>query len=179
MSPCCRPQAERDERRNPRHCRSGNGEPPVNRRPAAAVRVLQAVLAAEHAAVYGYGVAGAHLSGGRLATARTDWVAHQVARDRLEQMISSLGAEPVAAAPAYQLPVPVHNASGAARLAALLEDRLATAYLGMVALSEPALRRYGAGQVGAAAMRAAYWRGSTVAFPGLPARALARSRRAR
>jgi hypothetical protein len=140
------------------------------------VRALQAVLAAEHAAIYGYGVAGAHLTGSMQATASADWVAHQVVRDRLEAMLRSLGAQPAAAAVAYQLPVPVHNPSQAATLAVVLEDRMATAYLGLVALNATSIRDFGALQLQASALRAAAWRGSTVAFPGMTAAALAAPR---
>jgi hypothetical protein len=150
------------------------------RHPAASpgtIRALQAALAAEHAAVYGYGVAGAYLTGSQQATATTDWVAHQVARDELESMLRSLGAQPGAAAVAYQLPAPVHSAGDAAALATVLEDRVATAYLGLVAVSAAAIREFGALQVRASALRAAAWRGSTVAFPGMTAAALAGPRR--
>jgi len=140
------------------------------------VTALQSALAAEHAAVYGYGVAGAYLSGGQQATATTDWVAHQVARDRLEAMLRSAGASQPTAAVAYQLPMPVRNAREAVALAVVLEDRVATAYLGLVALSNTAIRQYGAQQVQASALRAAAWRGSTVAFPGLTSAALAAPR---
>ena len=141
------------------------------------VRALQSALAAEHAAVYGYGVLGAHLTGGQQATASADWVAHQVARDRLEAMLRSAGrSEPTAAAVAYQLPMPLRNAREAVALAVVLEDRIATAYLGLVALSNTAIREFGALQVQASALRAAAWRGSTVAFPGLTSAALAAPR---
>jgi hypothetical protein len=138
------------------------------------VGALQSALAAEHAAVYGYGVAGAYLTGSQQATATTDWVAHQVARDRLEAMLRSAGgSQPAAAAVAYQLPMPVRNAREAVALAVMSEDRIATAYLGLVAVSNPAIREFGAQQVQASALRAAAWRGSTVAFPGLTSAALA------
>jgi hypothetical protein len=141
------------------------------------VPALQSALAAEHAAVYGYGVVGAYLSGGLQATATADWVAHQVARDRLEAMLRSIGSsQPTAAAVAYQLPIPVHSARDAVALAVVLEDRVATAYLGLVALSATAIREFGALGVQAAALRAAAWRGSTVAFPGLTSAALAAPR---
>ncbi len=140
------------------------------------VRALQAALTAEHAAIYGYGVAGAYLAGNAQATATTDWVAHQVARDRIEAMLRSLGAQPAAAAVAYQLPMPVRNASEAVALAVVLEDRVATAYLGLVALSNISFRDFGAEQVQASALRAAAWRGGTVAFPGMTAAALAAPR---
>jgi Domain of unknown function (DUF4439) len=141
------------------------------------VTALQSALAAEHAAVYGYGVVGAYLTGGQQATATTDWVAHQVARDRLEAMLRSAGrSQPTAAAVAYQLPMPVRNAREAVALAVVLEERITTAYLGLVALSNAAIRDYGAQQVQASALRAAAWRGSTVAFPGLTSAALAAPR---
>jgi hypothetical protein len=140
------------------------------------VRALQTALTAEHAAVYGYGVAGAHLAGTMQATATNDWVAHQVARDRIEAVLRSLGAQPAAAAAAYQLPAAVRNAGQAVALAVVLEDRVATAYLGLVALSNVSIREFGAVQVQASALRAAAWRGGTVAFPGMPAAALAARR---
>ena len=144
---------------------------------AGTVSALQAALTAEHAAVYGYGVVGAYLAGRKQAAATADWVAHQEARDKLEALLRARGSQPVAAAVAYRLPIRVRNSSGAASLAVLLEDRITTAYLGLVALDTPAVRKFGALQVQASALRAAYWRGSTVAFPGLPASALAAPRR--
>jgi hypothetical protein len=54
-------------------------------------------------------------------------------------------------------------------LAVLLEDRVAAAYLGVVAISSPPARNFGAGKVADAAARGAFWRGRTVAFPGFPA----------
>ena len=72
----------------------------------AELQALQAALAAEHAAVYGYGVAGAMLSGADQALAMADWKAHQEARDTLQAMITKLGATPVAASAAYELPFP-------------------------------------------------------------------------
>jgi hypothetical protein len=143
----------------------------------ATIGALQAALAAEHAAVYGYGVVGAYLTGSNRATATADWVAHQENRDTLEGMLRSHGAEPVAAAAGYQLPVAVRTPAEAAQLAVILEDRVAAAYIGLVALTATAIRQFGAGQLQASALRAAAWRGSTVAFPGLPASSLAGPRR--
>jgi hypothetical protein len=138
-----------------------------------AIRALQTALAAEHAAVYGYGVIGAYLAGANRATATADWVAHQNARDQLEVTLRSGGARPGPAAVAYQLPVPVRTPGEAISLAVIIEERIATAYLGLVALSSPTLRELGALQLRASALRAAFWRGSTTAFPGLTAAALA------
>ena len=136
---------------------------------AAATGALQAALAAEHAAVYGYGVAGAHLSGARRRAAEQDWQIHEASRDALAAMITALGAQPVAAAAAYRLPFPVHSGPAAVMLAAFVEDRVAAAYLGVVALSEARLRLFGARALESAALRAAGWRGRTLAFPGLEA----------
>jgi hypothetical protein len=41
-----------------------------------AAAALQGALAAEHAAVYGYGVVGAMLAGTAQVDARADWTAH-------------------------------------------------------------------------------------------------------
>jgi hypothetical protein len=150
------------------------GRPPAR---AAAVRALQAALAAEHAAVYGYGVAGAHLAGARRRAATRDWTAHEAARDTLAAMITALGAQPVPAATAYRLPFPVHSGAAAVRLVAFLEDRVAAAYLGLVALTDAGLRVFGARAVRSAALRAVGWRDRSLAFPGLelPAQRPARS----
>jgi hypothetical protein len=132
-----------------------------------ATAALQAALAAENAAIFGYGVAGAHLSGSRGSAAAQYWAGHQEARDTLTAMISGLGATPDAAQAFYRLPFAVTSAATAAALAAYLEDGVTRAYLGLVAVSQTRLRRFGATAMQGAAQRAAFWRGSTEAFPGL------------
>lgn len=128
---------------------------------------LQSALAAEHAAVYGYGVAGAQLGTTARNLALRNWTQHQMARDRLEAMLTSLGVKPVAAQPAYRLPFPVHATGAAISLAGYLENQVASAYLGIVALDDPRLRAWGAGQAQVCALRATTWLGRTTAFPGL------------
>jgi hypothetical protein len=135
----------------------------------AEIAALQAALAAEHAAVYGYGVVGAMLSGAQQRAARADWTAHQVARDNLEAMLTRLGATPVAASPAYRLPFAVTGTASATRLAAALEDGVTRAYLGVVAARDPTVRNFGARAMQVAAGRFVAWSGSTQAFPGMPA----------
>jgi hypothetical protein len=132
-----------------------------------ALSALQGALAAEHAACYGYPVAGAHLSGGWQAAAERDWTGHNQARDTLAAMISRLGGTPVASQAFYQLPFRVHDARTAMALAAYLEDGVTRAYLGMVAVSDQRLRNFAALAMQGSAGRAASWRGSTQAFPGL------------
>ena len=140
--------------------------------PITPVSALQAALAAEDAAIFGYGVAGAHLAGSIQSAAEHYWTGHNEARDALAAMISKLGAVPVAARAFYQLPFPVHDAASAMALAAYLEDGVTRAYLGIVAVSDPRLRDFGALAMQGSAERAAFWRGSTQAFPGMTASAL-------
>jgi hypothetical protein len=135
--------------------------------PVSALAALQDALAAEDAAIFGYGVAGAYLSGNRKSAAEQDWTGHNETRDSLAAMISALGAAPVAAQAFYRLPFRVHDAASATALAAYLEDGVTRAYLGLVAVSGQRLRTFGALAMQAAAGRAAFWRGTTEAFPGL------------
>jgi hypothetical protein len=131
------------------------------------VQALQAALAAEDAAIFGYGVAGAHLSGSRKSAAVQDWTGHNKSRDSLTAIISALGATPVAAQAFYRLPFAVDDASTATALAAYLEDGVTRAYLGLVAVSGQKWRTFGALAMQDSARRAAFWRGATQAFPGL------------
>ena len=133
------------------------------------IAALQGALAAEHAAVYGYGVVGAMLAGTAQADARTDWTAHQVARDTLAAMLTKLGATPVAASPAYKLPFAVTSAKSAEKLAATLENGVTRAYLGLVAVNNHTLRTFAAQSMQVAANRSTAWSGTTIAFPGMPA----------
>ena len=137
--------------------------------------VLQRVLAAEHAVVYGYGVAGARLSGADRVRAERDWTSHRASRDRLEGQLAGLGVAPLPPAASYALPAPVTTAEEARTLVTLLEERLAAVWADAVAdLADPAdrdLRREAAGGLAEAAVAAARWRGGSVPFPGLPERA--------
>jgi hypothetical protein len=134
----------------------------------AAIAALQDALAAEHAAVYGYGIVGAVLTAADQDEARTNWTAHLVARDTLVTMLAKLGATPVAASPAYKLPFAVTGEKSAARLAAILENGVTRAYLGLVAVSDSALRTFAAQAMQTSANRALAWSGTTLAFPGMP-----------
>jgi Domain of unknown function (DUF4439) len=135
---------------------------------------LQSALAAENAAVYGYGVAGGQLGATARKLALQNWTEHQMARDRLQAMLTSLGVKPAAAQAAYRLPFPVHGTGAAISLAGYLENQVAAAYLGVVALDDPRLRAWGAGQAQACALRATTWLGRTAAFPGLTSGSAAR-----
>jgi len=129
---------------------------------------LQSVLAAENAAIFGYGVAGAYLAGARQGTATAFWNDHRSASDTLAAMLRARGTQPVAADDAYKMPFPVHTSGEAVALATFLEDGVTTAYLGLVAAGDAGLRRFGARAMQDCAVRAAFWRGSSLAFPGFP-----------
>jgi hypothetical protein len=130
---------------------------------------LQAALAAEHAAIYGYGLLGAHLHGAQQLAAANAWTLHKARRDRLAQLITGLGGQPVAAQPAYELPLQVTSAHTAVQLAAALESTLPDAYIGLAGATDPALRRLAAQSMQDAVTRQIKWNGTapTTAFPGL------------
>lgn len=132
---------------------------------------VQAALAAEHAAVYGYGLLGGHLDGRRGDAARAAYDGHRARRDALARTVRDRGGRPVASDAAYALPFAVADSSSAVRLAAVLEDRIAGAYADLVRATEGARREEAAGALREAAVRSARWRGGNVAFPGLAERA--------
>ncbi|WP_063728396.1 ferritin-like domain-containing protein [Streptomyces sp. RTd22] len=138
---------------------------------SATLKATQAALAAEHAAVYGYGVVGGRIGDDRLAEAREGYAAHRSRRDDLVRTVRDMGGRPQSAAPAYALPFAVPDSAAAVRLAAELENRVAAVYADLVRTSDGALRRQAAGALREAAVRSVRWRGGGVAFPGLTERA--------
>jgi hypothetical protein len=147
--------------------------------PDPVVAGLQLVLAAQHAAVYGYPVIGVHLDDdSQLARARTMLDAHRLARDALAGQLAALGATPVPSEAAYLSPAPVTSATTALGWAVMLEEQLGVGYrfllLGAVRAAGPqtAIRRQGVTGLGTAAAAATSWRSiiapahPTVAFPG-------------
>ncbi|MET8948521.1 ferritin-like domain-containing protein [Streptomyces sp. NPDC004542] len=134
------------------------------------LKALQAALAAEHAAVYGYGVVGGRIGAGRRTEARTAYDAHRARRDALVREVRDLGGSPVAADAAYALPFPVPDSAAAVRLAAELEERVAGVCSDLVRATTGGRRGAAAGALREAAVRAVRWRGGSVAFPGLAER---------
>ncbi|ARP72619.1 DUF4439 domain-containing protein [Streptomyces pluripotens] len=137
---------------------------------SAELTALQAALAAEHAAVYGYGVVGGQIGERRRNEARAAYDAHRVRRDALVREVRDLGGRPVAASAAYALPFPVADGDAAVRLAARLEDRVAAVYSDLVRATAGERRASAAEALREAAVRAARWSGESVAFPGLAER---------
>ncbi|CAN5887897.1 hypothetical protein BH20ACT6_BH20ACT6_05940 [soil metagenome] len=130
---------------------------------------VQAALAAEHAAVYAYGVCGGVLAAGSAegVRARDGYLVHQRRRDRLQEDLRAEGVEPVAALPGYGIPQPVTDAGSAARLARLVEDACAAAYVELVRRATGPIRRMAVDSLTRAATRGLDWGANPVAFPGL------------
>ncbi|MGH3716895.1 MAG: DUF4439 domain-containing protein, partial [Micromonosporaceae bacterium] len=82
---------------------------------------LADALHAEHAAIFGYGVVGAHLTGGLRKAVQQAEEAHRGRRDqlleRLASATASASAAPPGAEPAYPLPFAVTDAKTALALA--------------------------------------------------------------
>lgn len=131
-----------------------------------AVGALDAALAGEHAAVYAYGVVGAHLDDDR-DRAVAELSRHRGARDRLDAHVRAAGGTPSAALPAYALPFPVEDAASAAELADLVEERLAGLYSDVVVATEGAARADAASALVHTAQARAAWSGTVTTFPGL------------
>ncbi len=137
---------------------------------------LDAALAAEHAAVWGYGVVGTALPEERRSLATAAENAHRDARDGLVALLSEQGAEPVGPEGAYELPFPVLSEADAAALAVTLEDGVAAAWVRVLAAAAaPTTRELAVGALGSTEVRAVDWRARagttpvTTPFPGLPA----------
>jgi hypothetical protein len=133
------------------------------------LEALQAALAAEHATIYGYGVAGATLRGPDRNYAVSALTAHQRIRDQLTAVITARHASPVVAEPAYRLPMPVTGRTSARALAAHLEEGGAGTQWDLVGASAAGshIRSLAIGWLSAAAVRAAHW-GARQALPGQP-----------
>jgi hypothetical protein len=136
---------------------------------------LSNALAAEHAAVWGYGVVGAALDPSAQPQASASETAHRDVRDRVIDLLTERGADPVSAEGAYALPFPVLSGTDAAALAVVLEDGVAAAWVRVLDQAvERTTRELAIGALTAAEVRAVGWRlaagqsPATSAFPGLP-----------
>lgn len=134
------------------------------------VTALQRVLAAEHAAIYAYGVAGAFLPGEVQRDARAAHAGHLARRDHVTVQLADAGKIPVAPAPIYDLPGPVTDPATAQGLLAVVEERLCAVWADAVAVLDVGIRELAALALQDTAVRAARWRGASVAFPGMPER---------
>jgi hypothetical protein len=136
---------------------------------------LGEAVAAEHAAVWGYGVVGAALGGDAQASAATSEAAHRDVRDQVSALLAGRKADVPGAKGGYALPFPVLSAVDAAALAAALEDGVAAAWVRVLdQAAERSTRELAVGVLSAAEVRAVGWRSAagqtpvTRALPGLP-----------
>jgi hypothetical protein len=136
---------------------------------------LRDALAAEHTAVWGYGVVGAALAPDERQPAADSEAAHRDVRDRLVALLDQRKADPVPAKAAYGLPFPVLSAVDAAKLAVVLEDGVASAWVHVLGgAADRDIRQLGVDTLSATEARAVVWRTTagqapvTSAFPGLP-----------
>ena len=131
------------------------------------VQALQSALAGEHAALYGVGVAGGKLSGAKFQAADALYEQHRRQRDKLADLLTAAGETPVAAEPAYDLPLAVTTPQTAASLILLIERRLAAVYADLVegAEQEP-VRALAIESLLATSANQLRWGAAPVAFPG-------------
>ena len=132
---------------------------------------LQTALAAEHAALWVDGVLGAQTS--RTAEPLTyaalvgAYDAHRARRDDLRRRISALGADPVAAAPAYDVG-PVKTTADVLRTAVRVEERCCEAYAAVVAALPAGRRAWAVAALTECAVRSRGLGGPPDVFPGAP-----------
>jgi len=134
------------------------------------VSALQKALAAEHAAVYLYGVLGGRVStygDPSLAAALQDaYDAHRAARDALIDRVAAAGAHPAGAAAAYALPHGIDSAAGVRAAALGIERHCAATYFAQVAAVDGEDRRLLISALGDAAVRELSFGGAPQTFPG-------------
>ena len=131
---------------------------------------LQDALAAEHAAVYVFGVLGAQTSEVEQSTLfdnlLTAYEQHRSARDELVARIQELGGRPVAAAPAYELPNAVSTPTQVVRAALVTEHRVTQTYGTLVAQTVGDDRSRAVDALDESAVRQLRFRGRPEDFPG-------------
>jgi hypothetical protein len=136
----------------------------------AAIDALQAALAGEHAAVYLTGVYGGQASKSRqpaLYKALLDaYHAHRKERDELTVMITALGADPVAAKVAYDLPAAMTTTAELNDAALTVERRIVKTFGQLVENTAGAERRWALVALDNAAVRQLEFRGTPEMFPG-------------
>jgi hypothetical protein len=135
------------------------------------LEALQRTLAAEHAAVYLYGVIGARVSvsaepelAGRATSAYTT---HRGRRDQLTTMVRAAKGTPVAAEVSYRLPNPCRTTAQLSAAGAVVEDRCAGVYADLVAGTSRADRQWAINALTDAAVRRLGFGAEPDAFPGV------------
>lgn len=139
---------------------------------AATVDAAQQVLAGEHAALYAYGVVGGRRRSSPTEASRAEraYVVHRARRDALTVALRAAWATPVAAEPAYELPVAVTSAASARRVSQQVEDRSSVLYALLVATApagRDGIRAEATTALVDAALRRLDWGGAASALPAV------------
>jgi len=131
---------------------------------------LQTTLAAEHAAVYVYGVLGGQTSRasepGLYAAVSAAYGEHRARRDLLTRSVADLGGTPVAAEASYALPAALGTAAAVSRAALAVEVSCASTYAFLVASTVGPRRRWAASALRDAAVRELGFGGAPAPLPG-------------
>ena len=133
---------------------------------------LQATLAAEHAAIYVYGDAGAHTSQSAqpdlFDTISALYRTHRARRDQLRLLLADRGATPVVAAATYVLPARLAPPLAVRRHALQTEQRCSEVYAALVANTAGADRDWAITALTEAAQARILLGGQPETFPGAP-----------
>lgn len=134
------------------------------------VTALQTALAAEHAAVFVYGVLGGQTSQSSqpelYAALQAAYASHRGHRDLLTAELRDLGADPVAAEPAYDVAGDPTTADAVRVRARDLEAGCASTYLFVVGSTTGRLRRWAITALTGAAVRGLGFGGEPQPLPG-------------
>ncbi|CAA9407151.1 MAG: hypothetical protein AVDCRST_MAG60-2431 [uncultured Nocardioides sp.] len=137
-----------------------------------ATESLQSTLAAEHAAIFLYGDAGAHSSQSSepalFSTIASLYRTHRARRDQLHLLLADRGATPVAAQPAYDLPAPLATPAAVRAQAQRIERRCAEVYAALVAHTDGTDRAWAISALSEAAQARILLGGRAETFPGAP-----------
>ncbi|MFE9750802.1 ferritin-like domain-containing protein [Saccharothrix saharensis] len=138
------------------------------------VDAVQDALAAEHAAVWAYGLVSAFISTPQQSAAVADGAtAHRARRDATERWLRDAGATPRPPAAAYLPPQPVDSAASAVAALITVETDACVAWRGVLERTDDgALRASALDALTVSAVRATRWRKvagvtpTSIAFPG-------------
>jgi Domain of unknown function (DUF4439) len=145
-------------------------------RPAdAAQAALFDAVAAEHGAIYGYGVVSAHSTPEDNALVAESMAQHRTRREEALVMLAEHSVSPPLPAAGYELPLEVTDPGDAAELAVRMESDTATAWRAVLEQAQtPEDRGFAVTAMTQAAVLAARWNRVlgvpqiTTAFPGGP-----------
>lgn len=124
-------------------------------------QALVDAIQAQDAAVYAYGIIGAHVDGSWTRKARRALQVHRSLRAQWQAQATSQ----VATAASYELPSPVTDPQSARQLAVLVERRVSAVCADLAAASSGPLREQAVMAAMEAATRSVVWGGEPQSFP--------------